>query len=251
MAQRRLGLWRRFAVVAGQAVDRGADPRALARHGARARHGGVIIVANHISPRRPARRRRTSSTTPAAGRVPGQGQPVPGAGARLRCCAAPARSRSTAAPPTRQGAGRRGAALDDGERRRDLPRGHRHPRSRLVADAGQDRGGPAGAGHRRAVIPVAQWGPQRDARPATQEAAACCRAHADDGPRRRRRSTCPRWAGAPPTAPTARETTDEIMLRVRDQLAELRGETPPPLWTRPRATPRPADRGERDERMPA
>lgn len=39
-----------------------------------------------------------------------------------------------------------------------------------------------------------------------------------------------KWADAQPTANTLNEMTDEIMLRIRDLLAEIRGETPPPLW---------------------
>jgi hypothetical protein len=39
------------------------------------------------------------------------------------------------------------------------------------------------------------------------------------------------WAGAEPTTQTLGEMTDAIMLRARDILAGVRGETPPPLWT--------------------
>jgi 1-acyl-sn-glycerol-3-phosphate acyltransferase len=39
-----------------------------------------------------------------------------------------------------------------------------------------------------------------------------------------------RWAGAQPTAATLTAITEEIMLRLRDMLAEVRGGTPPPLF---------------------
>lgn len=40
-----------------------------------------------------------------------------------------------------------------------------------------------------------------------------------------------KWSGAQPNAAVLNEMTDEIMLRIRDILGEIRGETPPPLWT--------------------
>lgn len=78
------------------------------------------------------------------------------------------------------------------------------------------------------VIPIAQWGAQRffdtrtkkiRIRPRTPVTVAA-------GPP----VDLSRWAGAEPTRATLDEMTDEIMLRVRDLLAEIRGETPPPLW---------------------
>ncbi|WP_018786288.1 1-acyl-sn-glycerol-3-phosphate acyltransferase [Micromonospora sp. CNB394] len=45
-----------------------------------------------------------------------------------------------------------------------------------------------------------------------------------------------RWAGATPTRPILEEMTDTIMLRIRDLVAEIRGGTPPPLWQRPART---------------
>ncbi|GIE93707.1 lysophospholipid acyltransferase family protein [Paractinoplanes rishiriensis] len=41
------------------------------------------------------------------------------------------------------------------------------------------------------------------------------------------------WAGATPTREVLEQMTDAIMLDVRDLLAELRGEEPPPLYDRP------------------
>jgi 1-acyl-sn-glycerol-3-phosphate acyltransferase len=78
------------------------------------------------------------------------------------------------------------------------------------------------------VIPIAQWGAQQfydtrtkkvRVRPRTPITIAA-------GPP----VDLSRWAGAEPTRATLDEMTDEIMLRVRDLLAGIRGETPPPLW---------------------
>jgi 1-acyl-sn-glycerol-3-phosphate acyltransferase len=51
-----------------------------------------------------------------------------------------------------------------------------------------------------------------------------------------------RWQGADPTATTLGEITETIMLHLRDMLAEIRGETPPPLYT-----PAPAKRSRSGE----
>lgn len=85
------------------------------------------------------------------------------------------------------------------------------------------------------VVPVVMWGPERlfdprtnrfDPRPRIPVTVAA-------GPP----VDLSRWAGSTPTKATLEEMTDAIMLRLRDQLAELRGGTPPPLWERPPRTP--------------
>jgi 1-acyl-sn-glycerol-3-phosphate acyltransferase len=43
------------------------------------------------------------------------------------------------------------------------------------------------------------------------------------------------WEGKAPTVATLQEITEHIMLTLRDMLADIRGGTPPPLWTRPSA----------------
>jgi 1-acyl-sn-glycerol-3-phosphate acyltransferase len=83
------------------------------------------------------------------------------------------------------------------------------------------------------VIPIAMWGAERIFDPRT-------------GKLRLRPRTpiavvagppldLSKWAGAAPTSTTLYEMTDAIMLHLRDMLAEIRGGTPPPLWT-PRRT---------------
>jgi 1-acyl-sn-glycerol-3-phosphate acyltransferase len=41
------------------------------------------------------------------------------------------------------------------------------------------------------------------------------------------------WQGRSPTVATLQEITEHIMLTLRDMLAEVRGGPPPPLWSRP------------------
>ena len=80
------------------------------------------------------------------------------------------------------------------------------------------------------VIPVAQWGPQfvldvkrRKVRPFRRPVASCVAGPPVD---------LSAYRGRPLTADLLREVTDVIMGAVRDQLAEVRGETPPPEFFR-------------------
>ena len=74
------------------------------------------------------------------------------------------------------------------------------------------------------------WGPQQIFDPRTQQAQP---APAHPGDRRRRPADRPVAGGRAPRRPRATldEITDAIMLRLRDMLAEIRGGTPPPLWS--------------------
>ncbi|HEX7746047.1 MAG TPA: lysophospholipid acyltransferase family protein [Micromonosporaceae bacterium] len=93
------------------------------------------------------------------------------------------------------------------------------------------------------VIPVVMWGPEQIFDPRTK--------------RLRLRPRIPvtvvagppvdlsRWSGKAPTKAILDEMTDAIMLRLRDMLAEVRGQQPPPLWTPARSRgERPAEAGE-------
>jgi 1-acyl-sn-glycerol-3-phosphate acyltransferase len=78
------------------------------------------------------------------------------------------------------------------------------------------------------VVPVAMWGPQRLFDPRTKKM--------------RLRPNTPvtvvagppidlsKWRGAPPTNATLHEITEHIMLTLRAMVAEIRGEEPPDLW---------------------
>jgi 1-acyl-sn-glycerol-3-phosphate acyltransferase len=78
------------------------------------------------------------------------------------------------------------------------------------------------------VVPVAMWGPQRFFDPRTKKIRVRPRTPVTvvAGPP----IDLSRWAGATPTKETLTEMTDEIMLRLRDMVAEIRGGTPPPLY---------------------
>jgi 1-acyl-sn-glycerol-3-phosphate acyltransferase len=88
------------------------------------------------------------------------------------------------------------------------------------------------------VLPVAQWGPQRVHDYHRKKLRLRFRAPADyqvGEPVDLSALRAEVRAGRPLSAELLRTTTDLIMGRVRDELAELRGETPPPVFhPRPR-----------------
>jgi 1-acyl-sn-glycerol-3-phosphate acyltransferase len=91
------------------------------------------------------------------------------------------------------------------------------------------------------VVPVVSWGPQVIFDPRTAKLR----------PRPRTPVTVVAgppvdlsgYQGAPPTAATLYRITETVMLRLRDLLAEVRGEPAPPLWTPQAARPEPAPGG--------
>jgi 1-acyl-sn-glycerol-3-phosphate acyltransferase len=90
-----------------------------------------------------------------------------------------------------------------------------------------------------AVVPVAQWGPQRVHDYHAHKLHLRLRTPADylvGEPIDLSAQRAELRAGRPLDAELLRETTDLIMSRVRDQLAELRGEAPP-LTFHPRPSP--------------
>lgn len=78
------------------------------------------------------------------------------------------------------------------------------------------------------VVPVAMWGPERIFDPRTKKLRLLPRATVTvvAGPP----LDLSKWAGAPPSVSTLQEITEHMMLTLRDMVAEIRGETPPPLW---------------------
>jgi 1-acyl-sn-glycerol-3-phosphate acyltransferase len=85
------------------------------------------------------------------------------------------------------------------------------------------------------VIPVVMWGPERLFDPRTKKLRPIPRTPVTviAGPP----LDLSRWDGAAPTAATLQEVTEFIMLKLRDMLAEIRGGTPPPLWSGSAASP--------------
>jgi 1-acyl-sn-glycerol-3-phosphate acyltransferase len=91
------------------------------------------------------------------------------------------------------------------------------------------------------VVPIVMWGPERIFDPRTRNIRFRPRTPVTvvSGPP----IDLSRWRGADPTAATLDEITEAIMLHLRDMLAEIRGGTPPPLYT-----PNPPKRPPAEER---
>jgi 1-acyl-sn-glycerol-3-phosphate acyltransferase len=78
------------------------------------------------------------------------------------------------------------------------------------------------------VIPIAMWGPEQLFDPRTKRIGLRPRTPVTvvAGPP----IDLSRWQDAEPSTVVLNQITEEIMLRVRDMLAEIRGGTPPPLY---------------------
>lgn len=92
------------------------------------------------------------------------------------------------------------------------------------------------------VVPVVMWGPQRLFDPRTRKLRPMPRTPVSvvAGPP----LDLSAWQGAPPNTRTLTQITDHIMLTLRDMLAPLRDGSPPPLWQPSRAAAAPRDEGE-------
>ena len=79
------------------------------------------------------------------------------------------------------------------------------------------------------VVPVAMWGPEKIYDRRTKKLRLKPRTPISvwAGPP----VDLSEWAGAEPTMATLTEMTEVIMLRIRDLLAEIREEPPPPIWS--------------------
>lgn len=79
------------------------------------------------------------------------------------------------------------------------------------------------------VIPVAMWGPERLFDPRTKKLRL--KPHTPVWVWAAPQVDLSKWSGAEPTTAVLNEMTEAIMLRIRDIVGEIRGATPPPLWT--------------------
>lgn len=88
------------------------------------------------------------------------------------------------------------------------------------------------------VVPVVMWGPEQIFDPRTKKSRLRpgVRVTVVAGPP----IDLSAWQGKAPTHALLEETTDAIMLRLRDMLADVRGEQPPPLWSKARPAVGPA-----------
>jgi 1-acyl-sn-glycerol-3-phosphate acyltransferase len=97
------------------------------------------------------------------------------------------------------------------------------------------------------VVPLVMWGPQRifDPRTSKLRVRLGIPVQVKAGPP----IDLSRWAGSPPTTEVLYEITDAIMLHLRDMLAEMRGEPAPALYPPARrgSLPASADRADAEE----
>ncbi|WP_422770909.1 lysophospholipid acyltransferase family protein [Plantactinospora sp. WMMC1484] len=229
MARRRLGFWRRFAVVLVKPVLTVWTRRDWSGMEHLPASGGVIVVPNHLSHFDPL---VSAHFIYDAGRWPsylGKASvfKVPVIGRILLKCQQIPVERGTVdaarSLETLERAIRAGSAVviyPEGTTTREpelWPMRGKTGAARLALTTGAP------------VVPVAMWGPQRIFDPRTKKFSLRPRTPVTvvAGPP----VDLSRWAGATPTRAVLDEMTDAIMLRLRDMLAEIRAETPPPLWS--------------------
>jgi 1-acyl-sn-glycerol-3-phosphate acyltransferase len=85
------------------------------------------------------------------------------------------------------------------------------------------------------VIPVAMWGPEKIFDPRNHKLRLRLRPRTPIWVWAGRQVDLSKWEGSEPTTTVLNDMTETIMLRIRDLVSEIRGETAPPLWT-PAAT---------------
>ncbi|MBQ1046752.1 MULTISPECIES: lysophospholipid acyltransferase family protein [unclassified Micromonospora] len=234
MARRRLGFWRRLAVVLVKPLMTVWTRRTW--HGMEHLRGdgGVILVPNHISHADPL---VVAHYIYDAGRWPrflGKASvfrvPVVG-GILHRCQQIPVERGTVEAVKSLD---KLVAALDEGGAVVIYPEGTTTREPDLWPMKGKTGAARLALATGAPVVPIAMVGPERMFDPRT----------ARFGLRPRTPVTViagppvdlSPWAGATPTRPILEEMTDTIMLRIRDLVAEIRGGTPPPLWQRPART---------------
>jgi 1-acyl-sn-glycerol-3-phosphate acyltransferase len=238
VARRRLGFWRRFAVTTVKPLLTVLTRRTWLGMSNIPRTGPVIIVANHISHADPfvlahfvydAGRwprflaKDSIFRIPVLGRLVRYVQQIPVARGSVDAV----RALDEAVAGVEQG----GAILV-------YPEGTTTKEPDLWPMRGKTGAARLWLATAAPVVPVAMWGPEQIFDPRTRKLRLRLRVPVtvQAGPA----LDLSRWQGAAATAPVLAEITEAIMLALRDMVAELRGETAPPLWGRsvPPATPR-------------
>ncbi|GAA0721630.1 1-acyl-sn-glycerol-3-phosphate acyltransferase [Dactylosporangium roseum] len=228
MARRKLGFWRRFAVMTVKPTIKALTRRAWAGMEHIPAQGGVIIVVNHISHADPL---AVAHYIYDAGRWPSflaksSLFDVPVLGYLLKAAhQIPVRRGTTDAVKALEAAR---AGIRNGEAVVIYPEGTTSREPELWPMRGKTGAARLWLDTRVPVIPVVMWGPEQIFDPRTKKL--------DLFPRKLMRITTgapidlSAWADAQPSAQILTEITDHIMLHLRDMLVELRGGTPPPLW---------------------
>ena len=233
MAGRRLGFWRRLVVMLVKPVLTGWTKRTWTGMAHIPATGGAIIVANHLSHADPVvighyvydagrwpsfLAKASVFRAPVVGYIISRCQQIP----VERGSVDAARSRDTLV-----------AAVKDGSSVIIYPEGTTSKQPDLWPMKGKTGAARLALITGAPVIPIVMDGPQALFDPRTSKVGLRpripVRVHA--GPA----IDLHKWSGAAPTRHTLDAMTEEIMLHLRDMLAELRGVTdPPPLWSPPR-----------------
>jgi 1-acyl-sn-glycerol-3-phosphate acyltransferase len=229
VARRRLGFWRRLAVVVVKPVLTVWTKRTWTGMEHLAGEGGAIIVANHISHADPL---VSAHYIYDAGRWPqflGKASvfKVPVIGQLIR---------NAKQIPVERGTVDAARSLDSlieaikaGGTVIIYPEGTTTREPDLWPMRGKTGAARLALATGAPVIPVVMWGAEKMFDPRTKKVGVRPRIPVTvmAGPP----VDLSRWAGAAPTKATLDQMTDEIMHRLRDLLAEIRGATPPPLWS--------------------
>ncbi|WP_405094779.1 lysophospholipid acyltransferase family protein [Micromonospora sp. NBC_01412] len=231
MTRRRLGFWQRFAVVLVKPVMMVWTRRTWRGMEHLRGPGGIIIVPNHLSHADPL---VSAHFVYDAGRWPrflGKASVfrVPVVGWILHRCRQIPVERGTA--DAVKSLDTLVAALSEGGAVVIYPEGTTTREPELWPMKGKTGAARLALATGAPVVPVVMWGPEKLFDPRTNRFSLRPRIPVTvvAGPP----VDLSRWAGSTPTKATLEEMTEAIMLRLRDQLAEIRGGTPPPLWERP------------------
>lgn len=228
MARRRLGFWRRFAVAVVKPPLLVITKRGWSGTQHIPASGGVIIVANHISHADPL---TVAHFVYDAGRWPqflakASVFKVPVVGWLLR---------QVRQIPVSRGTAEAVKALEEavnavkaGDAVIIYPEGTTTREPDLWPMRGKTGAARLALATGAPVVPVVMWGPEEIFDPRTRKLRVLRRTPVTmvAGPP----IDLSKWAHVQPTTATLHEMTDEIMLRLRDMLAEIRGGTPPQLW---------------------
>lgn len=229
MAGRRLGFWRRFAVVVLKPPLTLMTRRTWSGLEHIPQTGPLIIVANHISHVDPL---AAAHFVYDSGRWPqfmikASVFKVPVLGWLMtRFRQIPVQRGTTDAAKALEAAT---AVVDDGESIIIYPEGSTTKEPNLWPMKGKTGAARLALTTGAPVVPVVSWGAQRIFDPRTKKWRLRPRTPVIvvAGPP----VDLSRWKDQPPTSPVLIEMTNEIMNRLREMIAEVRGEPAPPVWS--------------------